>query len=92
MLVSFDMIRLVYITKFLLKNRLATRTNSRISHAIWNIKRYRELYGIGKAFKVVLHYAYVGLKKSTTKNPTNLIVNCNGYKLSVIPWRSRNII
>jgi len=64
--------------------KLSTRTNSRMSHALWNIKRYRQLYGIGKAFKVILHYLYVGLKKSSIKNSTNLIVNCNGYKLSVI--------
>jgi len=64
---------------------LSSRRSGRVSHALWNIKRYRKLYGITKAFRVVLHYAYVGIKKSEQKNSKDLIVDVNGYKLQVIP-------
>jgi FkbM family methyltransferase len=64
---------------------LSSRRSGRVSHAVWNIKRYRKLYGITKAFRVVLHYAYVAMKKSEQKKSGDLIVNVNGYKLQVIP-------
>jgi len=38
-----------------------------------------------KALRVVLHYGYVAIKKYTQKNPGDLIVDVNGYKLEVIP-------
>jgi len=59
--------------------------SSRISHAMWNIQRYRKYYGITKAFRVLLHYAYVAMKKKSNANTKDLIVNVNGYKLAVIP-------
>lgn len=64
---------------------MSSRRSGRVSHAVWNIKRYRKLYGITKAFRVVLHYAYVAMKKSEQKKSGDLIVNVNGYKLQVIP-------
>jgi FkbM family methyltransferase len=64
---------------------LSSRRSGRVSHAVWNIKRYRKLYGITKAFRVVLHYAYVAMKKSEQKKSGDLIVDVNGYKLQVIP-------
>jgi FkbM family methyltransferase len=63
---------------------LSIQKQGRVSHALWNIKRYRKYYGISKALRVVLHYAYVAVKKSG-KNPKDLIVDVNGYKLQVIP-------
>lgn len=64
---------------------MSSRRSGRVSHAVWNIKRYRKLYGITKAFRVVLHYAYVAMKKSEQKKSGDLIVDVNGYKLQVIP-------
>ena len=52
---------------------------------MWNVKRYRKLYGITKAIRVILHYGYVATKKNKQKNSDNLIVDVNGYKLAVIP-------
>lgn len=64
---------------------MSSRRSGRVSHAVWNIKRYKKLYGITKAFRVVLHYAYVAIKKSEQKKSGDLIVDVNGYKLQVIP-------
>ena len=57
----------------------------RLSHAIWNIKRYRKIYGISKAIRVLLHYGYVATKKNTQPSSDDFIVDVNGYKLAVIP-------
>jgi len=64
---------------------LLTQRSGRISHALWNVKRYRELYGVSKAVRVLLHYGYVATKKKKQKNSGDLIVDVNGYKLTVIP-------
>lgn len=63
---------------------MSYQRSSRVSHAIWNIRRYRELYGLGKAIRVILHYGLVAIKKNK-KYSKELTVNVNGYKLSVIP-------
>jgi len=64
---------------------LSTQRSGKISHAIWNVKQYRKNYGISKALRVLLHYAYVATKKKRQKNSGDLIVDVNGYKLAVIP-------
>ena len=63
---------------------MSIQRSGRISHVIWNIKQYRKNYGISKAVRVLLHYGYVVTKKRA-KNPEDLIVDVNGYKLAVIP-------
>ena len=71
--------------KYVEIDSLSSRRSGRISHALWNIKRYRKLYGVIKGFRVVLHYGYVGIQKMKQKNSKDLIVDVNGYKLQVIP-------
>ena len=46
---------------------------------MWNVKRYRKYYGSTKAFRVILHYAYVAMKKKSSTIPKDMIVNVNGY-------------
>ena len=64
---------------------MSTEHQRRLSHAIWNIKRYRKIYGISKAIRVLLHYGYVATKKNTQPISDDFIVDVNGYKLAVIP-------
>lgn len=68
-----------------MKNRLTNKRSGRISHAMWNIKRYKKYYGFSKAFRVILHYGFVAIKKIHSNYPENLIVDVNDYKLAVIP-------
>ena len=82
---SFNEIRLVLYYEIFIKNRLSTQRSGRISHALWNVRRYKKYYGISKALRVILHYCYVATKKRDSKNPDDLIVDVNGYKLAVIP-------
>ena len=56
-----------------------------MSHALWNIKRYRRYYGLSKAFRTILHYGYVATKKIRANYPKDNIVDVNGYKLLVMP-------
>ena len=74
-----------FILKNLFKKILQTQRSGRISHAVWNIKRYKKIYGFSKAVRVILHYMYVATKKQQQKNSDSFIVNVNGYKLAVIP-------
>lgn len=64
---------------------MPTEHSGRLSHALWNVKRYRKLYGVSKAIRVLLHYGYVATKKKERKKSNDLIVNVNGYKLALIP-------
>jgi FkbM family methyltransferase len=64
---------------------LSQQRTGRISHALWNIKRYKKYYGISKAIRVIFHYMYVAIKKKNRKKSGELIVDVNGYKLAVIP-------
>ena len=64
---------------------MSTKHQGRLSHAIWNIKRYRKIYGISKAIRVLLHYGYVATKKNDQPSSDDFIVDVNGYKLAVIP-------
>lgn len=64
---------------------MSSRSASRISHAMWNVSRYRKYYGTSKALRALLHYAYVATKKRRTTRPKDYVVNVNGYKLAVIP-------
>ena len=64
---------------------MSSRSSSRISHAMWNVSRYRKYYGTSKALRALLHYAYVATKKRRTTKPNDYVVNINGYKLAVIP-------
>ena len=64
---------------------MSSRLSSRISHAMWNVSRYRKYYGTSKALRALLHYAYVATKKRRTTKPNDYVVNINGYKLAVIP-------
>ncbi len=64
---------------------MSSRRSGRVSHALWNIRRYRKIYGITKAIRVILHYGYVATKKNQQNKSGDLVVDVNGYKLKVIP-------
>ena len=52
-----------------------------ISHAIFFIKQYKKRYGISKAFRVLIHYGYIVIKKI---KPKSNILEINGYKMKVM--------
>jgi len=57
----------------------------RISHAMKYISQYRKRYGIGKSFRTIIHYGFVGLHKRRLKNKDGNLIEVNGCKLQVIP-------
>ena len=77
--------QLVLYYEIFTQNRLSIQRSGRISHVLWNLKRYKKYYGIMKAVRVLFHYGYVGIKKIGIKNSKDLTVDVNGYKLAVIP-------
>lgn len=59
-------------------------TSSSLSHALFNIRQYGQIYGFAKQTRVILHYSYIALKK-ILPSPKNNVLEVNGYKIMVIP-------
>ena len=52
-----------------------------IGHAIFFVKQYKKRYGFSKAFRVLIHYGYILVKKI---KPKSNILEINGYKMKVM--------
>lgn len=57
------------------------KSSGTLSKSLKNIKRYRQRYGLSKAFRAIIHYMIRFLKRKTI----NEILMVNGYKLNIIP-------
>lgn len=57
------------------------KSSSTLSKPLKNIQRYRQRYGLSKAFRAIIHYMIRFLKRKTI----NEILMVNGYKLNIIP-------
>lgn len=55
-----------------------------MSHALFNIRQYGQIYGFAKQIRVILHYSYIALKK-IFPSPKNNVLEVNGYKIMVMP-------
>ena len=55
-----------------------------LSHAYKNISRFRRRYGVVTAIRSMIHYFFVGIRKSKL-NSKNSIIEVNGTQLEIIP-------